>query len=637
MALRQDIQALRGWAVTLVVLDHADIGPFHHGYLGVDIFFVISGYLITRILADQISDGSFSFTDFYFKRARRILPAAYATLILTCIGSVWFLTSIEIDALRNQVFGVLTFTSNFVFHSQTDYFATTANTKPLLHTWSLAIEEQYYLLAPATMFFMPIRYWRPATLALFALCLLACLILVRFEPSSAFYMLPTRAWELMIGAIGALYFQRLQNFDAAWRILFWPALAALAIIPAISFGLPHPGIQSLAVCLATLVIILAQKEGLFQNFGARIFSRIGDISYSLYLVHWPILVFTFAAYLSDAPLEARLVAVGMSLLLAIGMYVYVERPARYHLRIPTPQIAAATIAFSVGAVGLYFGTAAYARLETDFTDLRRPNVGLSRGCDISDAQYKASLKCQTAPEPKVLVWGDSYAMHLVPGLMHSTEKGIVQATVSSCGPFLNYAIAPKRIKSSTEDGAKRCISFNKRVLEHLKDWKSIETVILGSPIRYAVNEGSEMFMLSGQKLIRRESGMDLAMDGMGRIIEQVQRMGKKVIVVAPPPAAGWDTSICVERAMTGKIILGDVSSCNFDADHALKRDVRVNKFLDALSARYGVTVVRIADAICSNGMCETMIDGAPIYRDQGHLSYKGSIWAIPRTTLGDHL
>ena len=146
--VRTDIQALRGIAVGVVLLDHFKIGPFHQGYLGVDIFFVISGFLITRILVREIDAGTFSFADFYSRRAKRILPAAYAVILLTSIASAWLLDSIEMASLTKQVWGAVTYTINFVLWSQVGYFDVSAGLKPLLHLWSLAVEEQFYILFP---------------------------------------------------------------------------------------------------------------------------------------------------------------------------------------------------------------------------------------------------------------------------------------------------------------------------------------------------------------------------------------------------------------------------------------------------------------------------------------------------------
>src|SRR5688500_10264248 len=159
MKFRTDIQALRGLAVLLVVLQHAQAGFIDAGFLGVDIFFVISGFLITGLLADQIGEGRFTFTGFYFRRARRLLPAAYATLLATAVLAFFLLDAIEWGDFTRQLAGAVTFTGNIALWQQTGYFASEAALKPLLHVWSLAVEEQYYLLLPLALWLAPRRTW----------------------------------------------------------------------------------------------------------------------------------------------------------------------------------------------------------------------------------------------------------------------------------------------------------------------------------------------------------------------------------------------------------------------------------------------------------------------------------------------
>ena len=205
---RIDIQALRGLAVLLVVFYHARLGPPVAGYLGVDIFFVISGFLITGLVRKSIERGDFSFTQFYFRRAKRLLPAAYVTFLVTVLCAPVILGSEELNDLVAQVVGAVTFTANIVLWQQAGYFEGPAELKPLLHVWSLSIEEQYYFLLPASLVLIPRRFWLPAAIATAALSLALCIVGGYWKPIATFYLLPTRAWELAIGSIGALVIHR---------------------------------------------------------------------------------------------------------------------------------------------------------------------------------------------------------------------------------------------------------------------------------------------------------------------------------------------------------------------------------------------------------------------------------------------
>jgi peptidoglycan/LPS O-acetylase OafA/YrhL len=253
---RQDVQGLRGVAVLLVVIYHAELGWIKAGYLGVDIFFVISGFLIAGLIASQIADEAFSFREFYYRRAKRLLPSAYVVTGLTTLAAPFFLSDLALGDLAQQVMGALTFTANIVLWWQTGYFAETADTKPLLHFWSLAVEEQYYLILPALLCFVPRRRWKATLSGLLLASALLCAFMVMNHPSAAFYLMPTRFWEMAIGSVAALFGKHpaMASRLSSWRL---PALAVLIIVPIFPTGLQHPGADAALVCLATAVLLVS--------------------------------------------------------------------------------------------------------------------------------------------------------------------------------------------------------------------------------------------------------------------------------------------------------------------------------------------------------------------------------------------
>ena len=504
---RTDIQALRGLAILLVLLHHGRLLPWlKAGHLGVDIFFVVSGYLITGILQRTLADGSFSFTGFYFRRAKRLLPAAYVTFVATTLLSTLFLTRSEMRDFTWQLLGAVTFTGNVALWMQTGYFEGAAHLKPLLHVWSLSIEEQYYLLLPAALVLTPKRFWKAGLYAMVTGSLLLCLVLLPSKPGAVFYLLPTRAWELGLGSLGALALEG--SVVAVWLArLFWPALASLLVVPFLSTGAPHPGLDALIVCTATLIVLLRCHPVLNESWAARRLARLGDISYSLYLVHWPLLAFAANAWVSPVPYWARTLIVAVALALAWMLYRFVEDPVRR-----------ANITFTRTALLITLGTSSCILIASfgahylqswgdpvDYAHRQRANLGLGK-CDFANV-FNSPPECRNSETPKILVWGDSFAMHLVEGIVASTDKGLVQATKSVCGPFVNIA-------GFQEEGpwnrnwAEGCLSFNRSVLSYLATTPSVDIVVLagnfgqaeiGAPLLEAIEENEKPILKKQRK------------------------------------------------------------------------------------------------------------------------------------------
>ena len=392
MTFRKDIQALRGLAVLLIILHHAMPGSLGAGYLGVDIFFVVSGFLITGVIKNSIEQGDFSFSRFYFRRAKRLLPAAYVTFFVTACLSVFFLDINELNNFSKQLIGAVTLSSNFILWQQSGYFDGSANLKPLLHIWSLSLEEQYYLLLPITLFFFPRRLWFPGTVLLFLASLVWCLILTPLQPTDAFYFIPTRAWELSIGSLATFMVATVkssQRVRSILSILFWPSVLTIIVIPIIPLGklypfypgMAHPGIDALLVCIATTLILLRRYEFSDSNIGLRVLVKVGDFSYSLYLVHWPIFAFLNNAYTEEIPIGVRGGAAVLALCLGFLLYRYVELPVRRSELQNLPILFGVTVTASLILIFIPFGVISSHTSAVDYTEIRRPNLGLNESCN----------------------------------------------------------------------------------------------------------------------------------------------------------------------------------------------------------------------------------------------------------------
>jgi peptidoglycan/LPS O-acetylase OafA/YrhL len=636
--MRQDIQALRGYAILIVLLYHSRLDFLHGGYLGVDIFFVISGFLITTMVTSQIQRGSFSFGEFYFRRAKRLIPAAYTTLLVTALLSMWLLTSQEFKQFTQQLWGAVTFTSNIVLWRQGSYFGGEAELKPLLHTWSLAIEEQYYLLLPAALFFIPPRHWFKVVLLVLLTSGALCIGVMYWRPDVAFYLFPTRAWELAIGSLG-VFLMRLPQTESWARRLFWLALLLILSLPVYPLSNKHPGIDALLVGLATLVLILAKHPWLNHGKIVGVLARLGDWSYSLYLVHWPIFALASNVWIGDLPVWVKWCGVALSIALAWLQYKFIENPI-HHSSITRSWPRAGMVALGSGVLMLVpFLFLINPAARQEYSEVRRGNTGLSPACAFR-GQFQPFAECQSASKPTTLVWGDSYAMHAIPGIKNELgSEGLIQATKYVCGPLLGVApIAHATGATQNRKWSEECMAFNDSVLDYLKSTPSIHTVVLASMIKqYMTPDIFHNLVRKGDTLLEETGSVDIAMQGLNDTVKAIRSLGKKVVFIAPPPAMDWDAGRCVERILRGLPTLGPDADCVTKEFYYQSKRANVLSFMRQLPDRVGVEVISFEDVLRSgNGYMPTM-EGQILFIANGHLSYQGSEILAKKMHLGEKI
>ncbi|MEE4350576.1 MAG: acyltransferase [Pacificimonas sp.] len=433
MQYRADVDGLRAIAVVPVMLFHAGIYPFSGGYVGVDVFFVISGFLITGILVDEMNAGSFSLIDFYERRARRILPALFV-IMLACIPFAWaWMLPDPLENFGQSLLATALFSNNMLLYFTSGYWDLAAEFKPLLHTWSLGIEEQYYIVFPIALLAL-LKAGLRTTLAVLFVILLASLIAAEMalnqNPSASFYLLPMRAWELMMGALAAFYVRRQTPIQITTSVCNLLSLAGLLLIM-LSVALfrpetPFPGLTALVPTMGTVLILLFSRQGTWccRVLSLPLFVGMGLISYSAYLWHQPLLAFARIYSIEEPSLAIRFTLLVATVILAALTWKFVENPVRNRKRFGKRWIwtgAAAGTAFFC-AIGFFLHTTQGAPGR-----LYASAVPASADTYISYNMRVFERKANRfeTEQPRMLVVGNSFARDFVNMLNETgSAKGV---------------------------------------------------------------------------------------------------------------------------------------------------------------------------------------------------------------------
>lgn len=620
---RDDIQILRAIAVTLVLLYHSKIPLLSSGFLGVDIFFVISGYLIAGIIVREINSATFSFKRFYLRRALRLLPAAYIVFIFVVLLSPLFLTYSELKDLFWQVVGALTFTSNIILWSQSGYFGGEAALKPLLHTWSLAIEEQFYLVLPVLLVLVRNRL-HLALAVILASASLVSVVVFRESPSASFYLLPMRAWELLLGVTVAIFCEK-RGHHSTSPFFYYAALCSIIIIPFFPIATFHPGPTAGLLCLAT-AFILSRQPHRHSGDWIKPVRYVGAISYSLYLVHWPLFSFlnniTFAPPWSTTDLSLRVGIILSSFALASALHHLVEIPFKNGTQAYKELFlfSGAPLILAAAYISITFTESAAA--ENNYS------VKISSVCE-TEGLFSLDTACRSEGDSRMLVWGDSYAMHLIPGFadgFSSLNLGVTHATRSACGPFIGVA-QTRRQSGYNQKWAEACIAFNDSVASAVLRSDLIDVVVLSSPFSYLIQNSEGLFIRHSlnEEVIWREASYELATQTLENTVALIRSFGKRVVIVAPPPSASFDMGRCGRRLFEGRPRIGVDKYCQFPKAKVDSIRPGTTKLLASVAEKLDVSVIDLSEATCHEGTCESVLRGVPLYADGGHLTREGSV------------
>ena len=443
MKYRPEIDGLRALAVVPVILFHAGFNFFSGGYVGVDIFFVLSGYLITSIILLDLEHKNFSLLKFYERRARRILPALFFVLVVFLPFGIFLLPTSELEQFLQSIIATVTFSSNFLFWSQSGYFDIASEMNPLLHTWSLAIEEQFYLIFPLLLLVLWKAGIRLLAIILFGL-LISSLVLANwtsvYMPSAGFFLLPTRLWELLLGACTALLIGRAKFAGILAHPFIQMIMQLLGLILIVSAVLlfnsetPTPSFYTLIPTIGVCLIIIFQEKTLITQFlSQKILVFLGLISYSAYLFHQPILVFS-KYFIGDdlrglglplnPTLELNFLLIVLTFFIAYLSWRFVENPFRKNkINIFTAHWKSSTLFFITLITLISFSQMPEReninniQFSKSWEDDARVNI-----CHLQEAEAIKHDDACFAKQQDILLWGDSHAASLNYGLQNATKK-----------------------------------------------------------------------------------------------------------------------------------------------------------------------------------------------------------------------
>lgn len=634
---RADIDGLRAVAIVPVLLYHAGFEFAGGGYVGVDVFLVVSGFLITSLILADLEHGRFSVIEFYERRIRRLFPALFTVLAACAVAASILLLPEELRRFGGSLLATALFSSNVFFWLETGYFTTAAEQKPLLHTWSLGVEEQFYLLVPLMLMLgMRLEPRRLAvwTLALLLVSLVAGVWMVRQWPSAAFYLTPFRFWELALGVLLALPLMpavpdtRIRN-AAAWLGL---GLIALSVF-ALSWRSTFPGWNALVPCAGAALVVWSGTGAdtpVKRLLSLRPIVFLGLISYSLYLWHWPLLTFARYYTVRELSVTERVALLSVAIMLAVLSWRFIEQPFRGRNRVLARRgilVAAGTVTafgavFALVAVGAQGWPnripAEAARLAAAANDVnpRRAECSFLEAEDVLRG-HACRLGAAPGHAPSFVVWGDSHADALMSAFDHlASEHGLT-------GLYLGRIGCPPLLGVDRPGTEFHCRAFNDAARQVIARSEAQIVVLVARWSHYSSEpifgrEPRTRVVVSDGKWTDTEHNDIVLAEGLRRTLDFLN--GHDVFVVSTVPEVGYEVPEVLARIR----YLGRTVDIRPGADAYRERQRAVQSVLDAEQRRTGFTQVRPAKWLCDARYCRVMQGDRPLYFDSHHLSTHGA-------------
>jgi peptidoglycan/LPS O-acetylase OafA/YrhL len=612
MQHRSDIDGLRAVAVLGVLIFHFGFETLSGGFVGVDVFFVISGYLITSIIITEHKESSFSYLKFYEKRIRRLFPALFATSFFTLITGYFLFMPDEFKEFGQSLVAVVTYLSNFFFWLKSDYFAGPSELKPLLHTWSLAVEEQYYLIFPTLALLCLKRgltFFLAVVIVLIFVSFGASILLINKHPSAAFFISPFRFWELLAGSLISIlvnkgfFLPKLLNWIAPYIGL---TLILISFFVLNEFSI-FPGWVALLPVIGSVLIVWSQpSDGIFNTLmTTRFMSFTGKISYSLYLWHWPIIVFYGYWIIREFELIEKVAMILVTYIIAWLSWRFIETPFRLKRKIGFAPIKTyfsaiiTSVILALLGLFLHYQDGMHSRfLEEGAVVKSTESINKSNKCFMStDENYHGwgfeDCRIQINDNAKyTLLWGDSHANHLWKGLKANSKmlnENFILYSSAGCPPIFDVEV----------NGRPNCRSNNTNVRNILKD-NNIQKVILASSWSYAQKAGD----------------VDLAR--LSATIKEIRSAKLKIVIINQVPIYSLNNPQFLAKRLSQRNSPMDDYWMKPIGGKQVSEEIR--KIVE------GTPIFSPMNVFCDEGLCKIYSNGRLMVTDMAHLSKDGSVF-----------
>lgn len=642
---RPDIDGLRAIAVTMVVCFHAFPSVFPGGFAGVDVFFVISGYLISIILLRSFREQTYSLIDFYQNRIRRLLPALITVLVF-CLISGWFLfTSAEFKQLGKHLAAGSVFLSNIVYMSERGYFDTASETKPLLHLWSLAVEEQFYILLPLLL--LTLDKIKNTALKILSLIIVASFLFSVFfqtDASIRFYSPLTRMWELLAGTLIAwLEYQRTGLKDSQQRYVqgpnnifdkwpnFFAALGLVAIassIPLISRQNDWPGMGTLLPVTGTALLIVVGMRSWINSalLSNKVLVGIGLISYPIYLWHWPLLVITTLVEGTRPAISHRVVALALAVGLSILTYFFIERPIRYGGRKRLKTVILSCLMLCLGSFGYAIyrdGGYAQRAFAWQFKNVSEAVEDWDGAAGFVDVTYLGQPTVGNLNQPpEILFVGDSHLEQFMPRVAMLTQQNQFPSSIfllgGGCPPIPNVS----------EDSLKWCQNNFRRILAATEHLGTVKKIVVGgcwncyflaeTQATHSTDKHlSYYYQTPGapREYFREGLGAKLAIEQLEKFLQSLSKHYQVYLLLDNPMGTELSPKSLIGNRLWFRAPGSLTETVAMNIDQA-----NLNEQLKELAKRAGVEVIDQLAYLCPGEQCLRLTsDKKPIYRDDHHL------------------